>query len=106
VLALAAVLLWLTLLLTIAYVPADRSQWNVFAGWPRPHHLGAVRGNTPVVRDAYALAADYAVMLGAAAVVLWRRPQRWLVLWTPRFAAGLALLHLVGGYRLAFATDG
>jgi hypothetical protein len=111
-LTLAAGLLWLVLLLTIdqqpsTHVPARWSQWNVFAGWPWPHYLGAVRGNAPFAeRDPSALAANYALMLGVAAVVLWRRPQAWLVRWAPRLAAALALLYLVGGYRLALATDG
>jgi hypothetical protein len=104
---LAAGLLWIALLLTVEYRPASGSQWNVFAGWPWPHYLGAVRGNVPYAeRDPGALAASYAVMLGVAAVVLWRRPVPWLVRWLPRFAAALALLHLFGGYRLALATEG
>ena len=106
-LTLAAVLLWSVLLLTVAYRPAAGTQWSVFAGWPWPHCLGAVRGNVAfVARDASALVADYAVMLGVAAALLWRRPLPWLVRWLPRLAAALAVLHLIGGFRLALATDG
>ncbi len=59
--------------------------------------------------DAAALVRDYGVMLRVAAAALGRRPAAMLARWLPRLAALaalLALLHLVGGYRLAFATDG
>jgi hypothetical protein len=49
---------------------------------------------------------DYAVMLGFATILLWRRSTVWLVRWLPRLCALLAIAHVVGGFRLALATDG
>lgn len=107
VVLLGAVLLWANLLLTVALQPTNTAQCDVFAGWPWPHYLGAVRGNAPPGAPVrFALWLDYAVMLGIAAVVVWRRPSASLAAWLPRLCGLLAAAHLVGGYRLAFATDG
>lgn len=108
VVLLGAVLLWANLLLTVAPQPTNTVQCDVFAGWPWPHYLGAVRGNAPPGAPGvrFALWLDYAVMLGIAAVVAWRRPSASLAAWLPRLCGLLAAAHLVGGYRLAFATDG
>lgn len=107
-LVLAALLLWVDLVLSVQLRATSGSQWNVYSGWPFAAYIGAVRGNTPPL-DRGPVGAwwlDHAVMLGIAAVALWRRPVAWLATWLPVLCGLLALAHLVGTYWLAFATDG
>lgn len=103
----AAALLWINLLSTIQWHP-NRAQIDVVAGWPWSCHIGAIHNHhTPGVATLpSALWLDYAVMLGFAAIPLWRRPMPFLIRWLPRLAVLLAILSVVGAGRLILAADG
>jgi len=105
---LAAALLWANLLFSTQAQPAAGTQVDVFAGWPWPAYLGAVRYRMPPADQgvAFAWCFDYAVMVGAAALLLARAKNEWLSRWLPGGCWLLAVLHLVGSCWLVIATDG
>ena len=109
-LLLAAALLWFNLFVTVQLHPVTHwyGRIDVVTGWPWPVYIGAIRGGgaPTVTTEPAALWLDYAAMLGIAAILLWRRSTAWLVRWLPRLCAVMAIAHVVGGFRLAFATDG
>jgi hypothetical protein len=111
---LATLLLWGNLLLTVYSVATEHTavgQWtqqrNVFAGWPSPSYLGALHGNQPFLgANPFALAIDWALMFVPAVLLLLPVSRATLPRWLPRLCLMLSLLHLVGGYALARATEG